>query len=566
MNLLCGANFLEQNNDTLNQFEEGKRAHTIKFMVNPIKVKTESTPLNGNNKTKNRQKHLLSKNTVNANLNKGILLKNSTLNESNKFSNNTSELEIIEYPMNDIKKNDINNFNDIIASKAKDYINDKSQNNILDYFKNKQGFNYLNLFMENDNISNNNSNYGINDKDNNTSSKSDEIICSYIEIDNRKKNIFDGIEKEKSDLKKPNPFVQIHQSKLSNYSLILNNDIKKNNHKNGKVKSKPSNNMKSKSKDKNKEKKLNAIKITKKNKIDMKFRNLVDYNNKTIVLKKNKNVNEDIGKNSFFESNNHYNLSKIHINKFKKNKMIKDSKTPMETFRSIESSNNINPINRNYKIIKNKIETKSIDKPQINQPERSTFYDYQIYKKIKGINSRDKNNQNYSQITQIYKSIKHISSNNKSKKINSKGKINKNNCPNPMFFAINIRKNRKVNRGTFLSLTKSLLNTTNGLDSKTEIKTENTSKDNSRCKLRKILINNPNNKKHKCDLSFFNFNHISNNSKLIIRKNKNKDIQKIQKTMNESETNKKFNDSIQIKNGGDEKLAIRNLFLKKLIK
>ena len=38
MNLLCGSNFIEQNNDTLNQFEEGKRAHTIKFMVNPIKV------------------------------------------------------------------------------------------------------------------------------------------------------------------------------------------------------------------------------------------------------------------------------------------------------------------------------------------------------------------------------------------------------------------------------------------------------------------------------------------------------------------------------------------------
>ena len=563
MNLLCGSNFIEQNNDTLNQFEEGKRAHTIKFMVNPIKVKTEKNPLTGNNKAKNRQKHLLSKNTVNANLNKGILLKNTTLNESNKFSNNTSELEIIEYPINDIKKNDINNFNDIIASKARDYINDKSQNNIIDYFKDKQGFNYLNLFLENDSTSNNNSNNGINDKDNNTSSKSDEIICSYIEIDNKKNNIFDEMIKEKSALKKPNPFVQIHQSKLSNYSLILNKYNKKANHINGKVKSKPSNNTKSKSKDKSKEKKVNAIKITK-NKIDMKFRNLVDYNNKTIVLKKNKILNEDIGKNSFFESNNH---SKVHINKFKKNKMIKDSKTPMETFRSIESSNNINPINRNYKIIKNKIEIKNIDKSLINQPERSTFYDYQIYKKIKGINSRDKNiNQNNSQITQIYKNIKHSSSNNKNKKINSKGKIVKNNCPNPMFFAINIRKNRKVNRGTFLSLTKSLLNTTNGLDSKTEIKTENTSKDNSRFKLRKLLINNPNNKKQKCDLSFFKINSTSNNSKLIIRKNKNKAIQKIHKTMNESETNKKFNDSIQIKNGGDEKLAIRNLFLKKLIK
>ena len=564
MNLLCGNNFLEPNNDTLNQFEEGKRAHTIKFMINPIKVKTDQNPLNGNNKTKNKKKILLSKNTVNANLNKGILQKNTTLNESNKFSNNTSELEIIEYPMNDMKKNDNNNFNDIIASKAKDYINDKSQNNIIDYFKDKQGFNYLNLFLENDNISNNNSNYGINDKDNNTSSKSDEIICSYIEIENKKNNIFDGMIKEKSSLKKPNPFIQIHQSKLSNYSFILNNDNKKYNHKNGKVKRKPSNITKSKSKDKSKEKKVNAIKITKKNKIDMKFRNLVDYNNKTIVLKQNKILNEDIGKNSYFESNTH---SKVHINKFKKNKMIKDSKTPMATFRSIESSNNIIPINRNYKIIKNKIEAKNIDKSQINQPERNIFYDYQIYKKIKGINSRDKNNnQNLSQNTKIYKHIKHSSSNNKNKKINSKGKIVKNNCPNPMFFAINIRKNRKVNNGTFLSLTKSLLNTTNCLDSKTEIKTEKNNKDNSRLKLRKMLINNSNNKKHKCDLSFFNINSVSNNSKLIIRKNKNKAIQKIHKTMNESETNKKFNDSIQIKNGGDEKLSIRNLFLKKLIK
>jgi len=553
MNLLCGNNFLDQNNDRLHQFEEGKRAHTIKFMVNPIKMKTEENQQKGNNKAKNRQKNLISKNTVNANLNKGILLKNTTLNESNKFSNNTSELEIIEYPMNDIKKNDINNFNDIIASKAKDYINDKSQNNIIDYFKDKQGFNYLNLFLENDNISNNNSNYGINDKDNNTSSKSDEIICSYIEIDNKNGNILNGVTKEKSVIKKQDPFIKIHQSKLSNYSLILNNDNKKNNHKNGKVNSKP-NNMKRKSKDKSKEKKVNAIKITKKNKIEMKFH----YNNKTMDLKKIKNLNEDIGKNSFIESNNHL---KFHLNKFKKNKMIKDNRTPMETFRSIESSNNINPINRNYK----KIETKNIDKSQINQPERSTFNEYQIYKKIKGINSREKdNNQNYSHNTQIYKSIKHSSSNNKNKKIYSRGKIMKNNCANPMFFAINIRKNRKVNRGTFLSLTKSLLNTTNGLDSKTEIKTENKSKDNSRLKLRKMLINNPKNKKHKCDLSFFNINSISNNSKLIIKKNKNKTVQKIHKTMNESENNKKFNDSTQIKNGGDEKLAIRNLFLKKL--
>ena len=196
MNLLDSSNILDPNNDILYQFEEGQRAHTIKFMNDQIKMKTYLNSIN-NNKIKNTHKFEIPKNIVNGNLAKGsILLKNGINKDSNRCSNNTSELEIIEYPINEFNNNDNKTINDIIESQAKDYINDKSQNDILDYLKEKQGLNYLSHFFENDKISNN-SNNNNNSNDDNNSSKSDEIICSYIEVANNN-SIISKMKREKS--------------------------------------------------------------------------------------------------------------------------------------------------------------------------------------------------------------------------------------------------------------------------------------------------------------------------------------------------------------------------------
>ena len=54
MNLLCGSNFLDQNSDTLYQFEEGQRAHTIKFMSIPIKKQPNLNSINNNRLIKSR--------------------------------------------------------------------------------------------------------------------------------------------------------------------------------------------------------------------------------------------------------------------------------------------------------------------------------------------------------------------------------------------------------------------------------------------------------------------------------------------------------------------------------
>ena len=64
MDLLCDNNLLDQNSETLYQFEEGQRAHTIKFMPNPIKLQNN---LNSKNNSRDFQK-----NTINTNINKEI--------------------------------------------------------------------------------------------------------------------------------------------------------------------------------------------------------------------------------------------------------------------------------------------------------------------------------------------------------------------------------------------------------------------------------------------------------------------------------------------------------------
>ena len=97
------------------------------------------------------------------------------------------------------------------------------------------------------------------------------------------------------------------------------------------------------------------------------------------------------------------------------------------------------------------------------------------------------------------------------------------------------------------------------IDSKNKLKTENTSTANSKSKLRKLLINNKNNSKHKCDLSMYNINinNITNNTKLLIKRD-NKALKQI---MNKSEAFKPLNNSIQIKNSSNNNKHLKSTFL-----
>ena len=194
MKLFCGSDISEPTTDTLYQFEEGKRAHTIKFSPYPMEKHTNINTLNNNRIIKFPK---YNKTTKNQCINNELLsnIKNKITKETNKFSNEISELEIIEYPIEEIQKNDYK-INNIIRQKGKDSINDKYQNNIINYLKSKPGFNRLNLLLDEENSSldsNSEDKYNIKDD----SSKSDEIICSYVEIDNNN-SIANRAQKENS--------------------------------------------------------------------------------------------------------------------------------------------------------------------------------------------------------------------------------------------------------------------------------------------------------------------------------------------------------------------------------
>ena len=554
MDLLCGSNIIDQNNDTLYQFEEGQRAHTIKFISIPKKFQPNINAIN-NNRLIKKQNFELSKNIVNKDVNKDVLLKNKTPLESNKCSNNTSELEIIEYPINEFKKNDLSNLNDLIVSQAKDYINDKSQNNILDYLKEKQGLNYLSLLLENDKNSNNSKT-----DNNNSSSKSDEIICSYIEIDHNN-SMMSRAQKEKSVIKKPQKiFAQTHQSSYSDYSLVVKNY---DNSKNKIVKDTNNTvNTINKSKNKNEEKTKKVLKNIKKNKTDMKFKKSVNFSTANTHLKK---VKKSEGIKSFMDMGQNENTKYSDILKSKK-KILFDKK--FDTLRSIDSLNNINinPIHVNYKNIISALNAnakpkKSSGKSQIINSER-TNSNLRINLNSIIANSKEKvRNHNH-----IYKGNKSNKSNKKKSvskpkkhKINSKSKKIKNN--NPLFNSITIKRSKNLNiskKVNFLSLKKNLLSSMR-IDSKNKLKTENTSTANSKSKLRKLLINNKNNSKHKCDLSMYNINinNITNNTKLLIKRD-NKALKQI---MNKSEAFKPLNNSIQIKNSSNNNKHLKSTFL-----
>ena len=552
MNLLCGANTLDQNSDTLYQYDEGQRAHTIKFMSNQIKNQTDLNKVNNINNINNLKKEI-PKNSLNQNNNKDKLNKNKSPKDSNKCSNNASELEIIEYPMKECDKSDFKNLNDILISQAKDYIYDKTQNDIIDYLKGKKGLNYLSLFLENDKDKDNNDDDNDNDNDNNDndSSKSDEIICSYIEIDRNNNSLANKIPKEKSVIQKSS-FSKVHKSSYSDCSLMLKNyDTNTANNC-----SKPVNTIEIISKNNKEEKKISKVKknMNINRKTNMKFKKKLNHTltpNYITFTSKNKKINKEekereIDKNKNKESDKttlateEKNQQKSpHINNSNKKKNIPDKKNKFKTFRSNEflnNINNINPISKEKKYI-NKTK-KSIGKSKFLQYERYKPNNCTIEKNI---NSIDKN---YSQFTQIYKSIKGISSNNKKRQIYHKNKMTMTINNNMLFNSINVKGNKKSNKGNFLSLKKSLLNTKK-IDSKNKIKNENSSTANSKLKIRKLLINNnQNNSKNKIDLSMYNINCLSNNCTIKIKKGKNKALSKI---MNKSEANKQFNNTLKIR-------------------
>ena len=187
-----------------------------------------------------------------------------------------------------------------------------------------------------------------------------------------------------------------------------------------------------------------------------------------------------------------------------------DKKTKIDTLRSIESLNdiNINPIHIKYKNIINALNAKpkkSTGKSQIINSER-TNTNIQINLNSIIASSKDKDKDKNKVHNYIYKNNKSNKKNSvsKKKKINiNNSKIKKINNNNPLFNSITIKRSKNLNiskKANFLSLKKNLLLSSMRVDSINKLKTENISTANSKSKLRKLLINNMNNSKNKCDL------------------------------------------------------------------
>ena len=150
MKLFCGSDLSEQTSDTLYQFEEGKKAHTIKFI--PYKSEKHNNLIALNN-------NIINKSPPDNNIDKKIIINNELILSKNKISKDpkkiskeVSELEIIDYPIDEIEKNDFeNNFNMIRAKTNNNFnINDKCQNNIINYLKCKPVYNHLKLLSNDD--------------------------------------------------------------------------------------------------------------------------------------------------------------------------------------------------------------------------------------------------------------------------------------------------------------------------------------------------------------------------------------------------------------------------------
>ena len=530
MKLFCGSDLSEQTSDTLYQFEEGKKAHTIKFI--PYKSEKHNNLIALNN-------NIINKSPPDNNIDKKIIINNELILSKNKISKDpkkiskeVSELEIIDYPIDEIEKNDFeNNFNMIRAKTNNNFnINDKCQNNIINYLKCKPVYNHLKL-LSNDDYSSLNSNsedkYNIEDE----SSKSDEIICSYVEIENNKP-LVKRAEKENSILKNTSKiFAEIHKATHCSHSF----GVKFNNNSCNNKRTKKTIKKNSKIKDKSIEQKINNLKKIKKFNAHKIINKLV-INKKINQLKKNFNSNENLK-----------NFHKIfNTTKLPNNAAAHDSINfkAFNSFRTIDYQRNTTPSNKT--LIKEK-SNKSPRKTHKLNSDRVKNYIH-VNRTINAnnkVNKKDKNRIKINKIntnTQVFKTIKVISNinnnnnkQNKTKKINAKTKLTRKS--NTLFNTIDSKKN--IKNTNFLFSKKELTN--NNLNIKTRNQALNTINFDSKGKLRKLLLNKKDNNitKPNCDTSMNNINnYIYNNMKLIIKREK---YIKENKLLNKSEANKELN-------------------------
>ena len=515
MKLFCGSDISEPTTDTLYQFEEGKRAHTIKFSPYPMEKNANINTFNNNRiiKFPNTNKSI-----KNQNINDKLLLNNNkkTTKESNKFSNEISELEIIEYPIEEIQKNDYI-INNIIKQRGKDNNNSGGcQNNIINYLKNKPGFNRLNLLMdEEDSSLDSNSEDKYNIKED--SSKSDEIICSYVEIDNNN-SIANRAKKENSVIKTTSKiFSQIHKGNRNNHSFGLN--FNNNSCNNKKTKSDTKVNSITKTKSINN--KINNLKKIKKIKNDIVINKLV-INKKIIQHKNGLNHNEKKEKSK----------TKFAVNKSSNSKgFIFDNLKAFNSFRTIDYKRNTSPTNKTLITEKSNIIPRKTHKLNTERVKNYIHVNKTITRKNK-LNSKEK--EDNTRKFQTIKVTSNKSNKNKTKKIISKNNLYQNS--KTLFNSIEVKKNTNLKKCNFLTYKKDLLN------SKTR-KTINANNFDSKGKLRKLLLtkNYMNISKPKFDISL---NNINNNMNLIIKREKNKTANKL---LNKSEANKEMNNRNKIK-------------------
>lgn len=508
MKLLCGSDISDQTNDTLYQFEEGKKAHTIKFIPYQIDKHKNINSLNLYDKHRiikipNNHQKLISNKEFSNDIN------NQVFKDNNKRNDNTSELEIIEYPNAEFEKNDYN-INNIFNEKLKDNINDKCQNTIKNYLRDKPDFSYLNPLSDNDYSSlNSNSDNKCNVIDD--SSKSDEIICSYIEIDNTlmpKRN-----KKENEVIKNTSKiFSHLHKSIHSNYSFgskynynsFNSRKTKKNINENSKTKTRL-------------EKKINISKKIKKIKNHM-IINKVIFKKKIIQPKKSFNINEKKEKSKNFVDSNKPNN--------KNDKLLSNSKC-INSFRTTDYKGNSSP----DKVLIN-------EKPNVKARKSLKLFTERIKALIKVNKTININNKIYCKEKngniRIFKDSKEKNNNNLRRKIKSKNILTT--STNILFNSIKVKKSKNLKKSNFNTM----------MNLKIKGKTLNPKNLSSKGKLRKLLLNKKykERKNNKSDISVNNITSIDNNLNLIIKRNKYKTIDKV---MNKSEANKEMNNRIKTK-------------------
>ena len=527
MKLFCGSDLSEQTSDTLYQFVEGKKAHTIKFIPYQSGKNKNINSLN-NNKVKSPPDKKIIK------INNELILskeKNKNLKDNNKISNEISELEIIDYPIDEIKKNDYKINSDMIRAKTNiNNFNDKCQNNIVNYLKCKPGNKQINFLLDDDDYSSLNSNsedkYNIKDD----SSKSDEIICSYVEIDNSKA-LIKRAQKEKNVIKNTSKiFSQIHKATHSNHSfgLKFNNNSCNNKRRKKNIKTN------SKLKEKTIERKINNLKKIKKP-LNNKIINKLVINKKIIQHTKSFNSNENI--EHFYKI---INQNKSPINKSHNFTSFK----AFNSFRTIDYQRNTSLSNKT--LIKKKSNIKERKTHKLNT-ERLKNYIH-VNRTItantnKKLNIKERNKIKINTNTQIFKTIKLISDINNSNNKNKTKKISKNKMTqksNTLFNSIDNQKSKNLKKTNFLFSKKGLNKPKLKVKTRNpEINSINSINFDSKGKLRKLLLNKKyeNINKPKNDISLNNiYNNMNMN--LILRREKYLNENKL---LNKSEANKKLN-------------------------